>query len=179
MLAVTLECPSEFSLPSRILKLNGLALTGPGGGGGGPTLGVDMTRASKFSSAIHTTGGSGAGARPECSRPILDPVEYGLDCAASISAGSSAYASLRRGEFGAHESCAGGSLMEFLFHVGVTQEHPGEVGSSSSAGVEVFDHHLGSTTNQCDRALEIRVDATSSMESSSDCGSGFNASVPG
>ena len=47
--------------------------------------------------------------------------------------------------------------MEFLLHVGVTQEHPSEVGSSSSTGIKVFHHHLGSTAYQCHRAVEVRV----------------------
>ena len=60
-----------------------------------------------------TTGGSGAGTRSLLNSRAFDLILLSMDstshCAASILAGSSAYASLSRGEFGAHESCAGGS----------------------------------------------------------------------
>ena len=83
MLAVTRECPSEFSLPSRIPKLNGLAPVRGRGGGGGHTLGADMILASMFWSVRdpgHDLGWlCGDEIPPKFSRPRLDSLEYGSD----------------------------------------------------------------------------------------------------
>ena len=163
MLAVTFECPSEFFLPSRILRLNGLALA-TGGRGRGPDPGVDMILASMFWSVREplTTWGGCAGTRFRLNSRVLDLILLSTDS-------TSRCAAFHLGRiFGVRFTQARRvrcprimrrrlRQMEFLFHVGVTQEHPGEVGSSSSSRIKVFDHHLGSTTNQCHRAVEVRV----------------------